>query len=198
MNNPTLSRALAALLVLAGPPLLAGCSPSAETPPLADAKIGGPFTLTDQNGRTVRDTDFAGKYRLIYFGYTTCPDVCPLDINNIMKGIGELKKSNPQLAARIQPIFITVDPDRDTPERLRTYTDAFRGLIALTGSQQQIASVAKSFAVFYKKVPDKNIGYLVDHSRMTVLFGPKGEPLSLVAADNGSKAVVADIERWAR
>lgn len=197
MNNPIPFRAFAALLLLVGLPLLSGCGPARETPPLADARIGGPFTLTDQDGRKVSDTDFAGKYRLIYFGYTTCPDVCPLDVNNIMKGMGELAKSDPQLAARIQPIFITVDPARDTPERLRTYTNAFPGLIALTGSEEQIAAVAKSFAVYYKKVPDPNIGYLMDHSRMTALFGPKGEPIALVAQENGAKSVVADIKRWA-
>jgi protein SCO1/2 len=201
MNNPILSRALAALLVLAGPPLLAGCSPSAETPPLADAKIGGPFTLTDQDGRTVRDTDFAGKYRLIYFGYTYCPDVCPVDVQNLMKGYKKIEASNPALAAKIQPIFITVDPARDTPAVLKQFVRAFHPkLIGLTGSEAQIAAVAKEYAIFYKKQEGTpgTPGYLVDHSRQAMLFDPQGKPLALVAQDKDADTVVADIERWAR
>lgn len=201
MNNPILSRALAALLLLAMPPLLLGCGPTRETPPLADAKIGGPFTLTDQDGRKVSDSDFAGKYRLIYFGYTFCPDVCPVDVQNLMKGYKKIEASNPALAAKIQPIFITVDPARDTPPVLKQFVRAFHPkLIGLTGSEAEIAAVAKEFAIFYKKQQGTpgTPGYLVDHSRQAMLFDPKGKPLALVAQDKDADTVVADIERWAR
>ncbi|SKB73392.1 protein SCO1/2 [Rhizorhabdus histidinilytica] len=201
MNNPILSRALAALLLFAAPPLLSGCGPAAETPPLADAKIGGPFTLTDQDGRKISDGDFAGKYRLIYFGYTFCPDVCPVDVQTLMKGYRKIEASNPALAAKIQPIFITVDPARDTPPVLRQFVRAFHPkLIGLTGSEAEIAAVAKEFAIYYKKQDGTpgTPGYLVDHSRQAMLFDPQGKPLALVAQDKDADAVAADIERWAR
>lgn len=201
MNNPILSRALAALLLLAAPPLLSGCGPARETPPLADAKIGGPFTLTDQDGRKVSDSDFAGKYRLIYFGYTFCPDVCPVDVQTLMKGYRKIEASNPALAAKIQPIFITVDPVRDTPPVLKQFVRAFHPrLIGLTGSEAEIAAVAKEFAIYYKKQQGSpgTPGYLVDHSRQAMLFDPQGKPLALVAQDKDADTVAADIERWAR
>ncbi len=201
MNNPILSRALAALLLLAAPPLLSGCGPARETPPLADAKIGGPFTLTDQDGRKVSDGDFAGKYRLIYFGYTFCPDVCPVDVQTLMKGYRKVEASNPALAAKIQPIFITVDPARDTPAVLKQFVRAFHPkLIGLTGSEAEIAAVAKEFAIYYKKQQGSpgTPGYLVDHSRQAMLFDPQGKPLALVAQDKDADTVAADIERWAR
>lgn len=200
MNNrfSVVRKLWGALLLAAAPLLLSGCGGPSEQPPLAGARLGGPFTLTDQDGRKVSDTDFAGKYRLIYFGYTFCPDVCPVDMQHIMKGLRDLTQSNPSLAARIQPIFITIDPERDTPEALKNYTDAFPGLIALTGSPDEIAAVAKRFAIYYKKVPDENIDYLMDHSRMAMLFGPQGEPIALITQDKGAGPVVADLERWAR
>lgn len=197
MNNTRLAPALAALLLALTPPLLSGCGGTPEKPPLAGASIGGPFTLTDQDGRKVSDSDFAGKYRLIYFGYTFCPDVCPVDVQMLMKGYRLLKERNPSLAARVQPIFITIDPARDSPAALKHYTTAFPGLVALTGSEAEIAAVAKSHAVFFKKVPDKDMGYKMDHSRAALLFGPDGKPLAIVTQDKDAKAVADDIERWA-
>ena len=200
MNNPRLA-AWAALLIAASPLLLTGCGSAPETPPLAGAKIGGPFALTDQDGRKVRDSDFAGKYRLIYFGYTFCPDVCPVDVQTLMKGYRELEKTNPSLAAKIQPIFITIDPARDTPAALRQFVRAFHPrLIGLTGSEAEIADVAKRYAIYYKKQEPAAgaSGYLMDHSRQAMLFGPTGEPIALITQDKGADTVVSDIERWAR
>jgi len=203
MNNPIrryrLAAALASLLLT--PLALGGCSGAPETPPLAGATIGGPFTLTDQDGRKVSDRDFAGRYRLIYFGYTFCPDVCPLDVQTLMKGFRRLETDNPALAARIQPIFITVDPARDTPPVLKQFVRAFHPrLIGLTGSEAEIAAVAKRFAIYYKKQQPAAgaSGYLMDHSRQAMLFGPQGEPIALITQDKDADAVVADIERWAR
>jgi len=199
MNNPRLA-AWAALLIAASPLLLTGCGSAPETPPLAGAKIGGPFALTDQDGRKVRDSDFAGKYRLIYFGYTFCPDVCPVDVQTLMKGYRELEKTNPSLASRIQPIFITVDPVRDTPDKLKQFVRAFHPkLIGLTGTESEIAGVAKEYAVVYEKMPaDKDGSYLVNHVRAAYLMGPAGEPIALITQDKGADTVVSDIERWAR
>lgn len=191
-------RALVGALLLAVVPTLAGCGRH-EASPLAGATIGGPFTLTDQDGHRVSDSDFAGKYRLIYFGYTFCPDVCPTDVNTLMRGFRKLEADRPDLAAKIQPIFITVDPARDTPPVLKQFVRAFHPkLIGLTGSEAEIAKVAKEYAIYYKKQPAPTgaAGYLMDHSRMATLYGPKGEPIALIAQDKGPDAVVADLERW--
>lgn len=182
--------------------LLAACAPHAAAPPkppLAGASIGGPFTLTDQNGRTVTDRDFAGKYRIVYFGYTFCPDVCPADMANVGGGLKLLEAEDPKLAAKIVPIFITVDPARDTPAVLKQFTAQFHPRMAgLTGSPQAIAKTAKEFAVYYQKGdPTPGGGYLVNHSRQTYLMDPNGKPLALLPADASPRAVADEIKRWA-
>src|SRR3954453_15476897 len=122
---------------------LAGCSGGGATPPLAGASMGGHFTLTDQNGHRVSDRDFAGKYRLIYFGYTFCPDVCPVDMQVIGAGLRRFEAQDSARAARGQPIFISVHPARDTPAVLRQFVAAFNPrMIGLTGSEAEIAQVA--------------------------------------------------------
>ena len=138
MNEKSPLAALAAALIAL---TATACSPAArEAPPLEGARIGGPFTLTDQNGRKVSDTSFPGKYKLIYFGYTFCPDVCPVDLQLIGRGLAAFEKSDPARAAKVQPIFITTDPERDTPPVLKEYVAAFHPrLIGLTGTPQQIA-----------------------------------------------------------
>lgn len=182
--------------------LLAAChaAPSAGPPPLAGAAIGGPFTLIDQHGRTVTDRDFAGRYRIVYFGYTFCPDVCPTDAAAIGAAMTKLTRSDPALAARIVPIFITVDPARDTPRVLGQFVGAFSPkFVGLTGSPQAIAAAAKGYAIFYGKgAVSPGGGYLVNHSRQTYLMAPDGKPLALLPTDQGAAAVVAEIERWAR
>lgn len=157
---------------------------------LAGAKIGGPFTLTSDTGKTVKWDDFKGRYRLVYFGYTYCPDVCPLDLQHIMQGFRQFEKDAPERAARVQPLFISVDPERDTPAVLHDYVSAFHPrLIGLTGSPQAIAAVAKQFAVVYGREqgsgkPGASAQYLVSHSRTPYLFGPDGQPIALVPVDD--------------
>jgi protein SCO1/2 len=195
MNEPRLSALLSLPLALA----LAACSPAGgEEPPLKGARIGGTFTLTDQDGRQVSDSQFAGKYRIVYFGYTYCPDVCPVDLQNIGKGLREFEKSDPARAARIQPIFISVDPERDTPAVMKQYVAAFHPrLIGLTGSRPQIEEVAKKFATYGLKTEEKgSTEYLVNHPRMAVLMGPGGEPIAQLRSDEGPDAVVADLRKW--
>lgn len=197
MNNKS-SFGLRAL-ALAGLALIASCSGASEEPPLKGATIGGPFTLTNQDGAKVSDTAFAGKYRLIYFGYSYCPDVCPVDLQKLMQGLKVIEKKDPALAGEIQPIFISVDPTRDTPAVLKQYVSAFHPrLIGLTGSEAEVAAVAKEFAIYYKRGEDKGDGaYLVDHARQAMLFGPKGEPLALIPQEDSPQAIAAEIERWA-
>ncbi len=197
MNNPIRAFAWGAIALTV--PLLSSCGGPAETPPLEGAQIGGPFTLINQDGVKTSDSDFAGKYRLVYFGYTYCPDVCPLDVQNLMKGYRLLEKDDAALAAKIQPIFITVDPARDDPKALKAFVSAFHPkLIGLTGSEAQIKAVADEYRVYYKKqtpAPGAD-GYLVDHARMALLMGPTGKPLAIISQDKDDKTIVAELERW--
>src|ERR1700712_936784 len=128
-------------LLLALAPVACGKAPP---PPLAGAAIGGPFTLVDQNGRTVSDRDFAGRYRIVYFGSPHCPAVCPTDLATISQALTLFEKKDAARAARVQPIFITVDPQRDTPAALKEYLRVFHPrLIGLTGSAAQVADAEK-------------------------------------------------------
>jgi len=180
--------------------LLAACSGAAGEPPLKGARIGGPFALIDQDGRTVRDSDFAGKYRIVYFGYTHCPDICPNDLAVVGQALRRIEKQAPARAARIQPLFITVDPERDTPAVMKAYASAFHPrLLGLTGTPQQVAAAEKAYAVWAAKQPAQpGGGYAVDHSRMTVLMGPKGEPVALLPTDQGAGPVVAELGKWVK
>lgn len=138
------------------------------------ALIGGSFELVNQDGKTVTDKDFRGKYMLIYFGYTFCPDVCPTELQVITGALEQLGSK----AKNIQPIFISVDPDRDTPEVMKDYVANFYpGMIGLTGSGEQIAKAAKLYRVYYSKVLEKNAPaneYTMDHSSIVYLMGPDG------------------------
>ena len=194
-EKPFLSLAL--LLAL----LLAACSGGGrEAPPLEGARLGGSFTLTDQDGRLVSDKQFDGRYRLIYFGFTYCPDVCPVDLQNIGQALRQLEKSDPHVAARLQPIFISVDPARDTPPVLKQYVAAFHPrLIGLTGTEDQVAEVARKHGVFYRKGERTGANdYMVDHSRIALLFGPKGEPIAIVPHDKGAEAIAEELRRWVK
>ena len=137
------------------------------------ALVGGPFTLTDHNGREVTEKTFLGKYMLVFFGFTFCPDVCPTELQVISAALDQM---GPEADA-IQPVFITVDPERDTPEVLKAYVGNFRPrLLGLTGTPEQVAAAAKAFRVYYAKV--KNSGsaadYMMDHSTIIYLMGPDG------------------------
>jgi protein SCO1 len=180
--------------------LLGACNAGNESPPLEGAAIGGSFTLTDQDGNRVSDSDFAGKYRLVYFGFTYCPDVCPTDLQRIGRGLAEFEKSDPARAGRVQPIFISVDPERDSPDNIKEFVSAFHPrLIGLTGSPDEISDIAKRYGVFYSKGevgPDGE--YLMNHSTNAVLYGPEGQPITLVPHDQGPDAVAETLRRWVR
>lgn len=189
-----------ALLAFAAPALFAcGRDASPAQAPLAGAKIGGPFALIDQNGRSVTDRDFAGRYRIMYFGYTFCPDVCPTDVQTIAAGLKRVEAENPDLGRRIVPIFVTVDPARDTPPVLKAFVSAFHPrMVGLTGTPAAIAAAEKAYAVFAKKGPGTADGYLMEHSRQAYLLDPAGKPLALLPQDEGPAAVAAEIRKWAR
>ncbi|MCK0129312.1 SCO family protein [Erythrobacter sp. F6033] len=170
----------------------------AEEPPLAGATIGGEFELTDSKGETVRWGDFEGKYRIVYFGFAYCPDICPNDMSQLARGLKTLEASNADKVAMIQPMFITVDPERDTPEVVGEFVSAFSDkFIGLTGSQEQVKAAADTFRVYYERGEDLDNGqYLMNHSNIAYLFGPSGEPLATLPTDLGADAVAAEIDKW--
>lgn len=138
----------------------------------ATASIGGPFTLVDQHGRTVTERDFRGRWLLVYFGFTYCPDVCPTSLARNGDAVTLLGDKGKQVV----PVLITVDPERDTPEKLKDYVVSFHPqAVGLTGTPEQIAAVAREYRVYYAKArQDAGEDYLVDHSSITYLIGPDG------------------------
>jgi protein SCO1/2 len=167
---------------------------------MAGSTLGGAFSLVDQDGRPVTDGDFKGKYRLVYFGYTFCPDVCPTDAAYLGKGLKAFEASRPDRASRVQPIFITVDPERDDPAALKAFVSAFHPrLIGLTGTQAQIDAAKKAYGIYAKKVatsdPDN---YLVDHFAVFYLFGPDGAPIAFLPHGSSAAEVTSMLETYVR
>lgn len=139
-----------------------------------EALVGGPFALTDQHGQPVTEQDFAGRYMLIYFGYTYCPDVCPMSLTNMVATLDLLP---PEQAGQVVPILITIDPERDTVEQLANYAPLFDPrLVALTGSEDEVRAAARAYRVYYHKAEagGDTKDYLVDHSTFVYLMGPDG------------------------
>ncbi len=156
--------------------------------------VGGPFTLVDGSGRQVTDRDFRGKYMLVYFGYTFCPDACPTTLNEVADALDHLGAK----ADRLQPIFVTVDPSRDTPSVMRRYVAAFTPrLIGLTGSDEQIAKVAREYRVYYAKHPTGPgpNDYAMDHSSVLYLMGPDGRFIAPIRADEDGSQMAAELAK---
>ena len=198
MTKP-LARLLPALLAMIAPLALTACE-QREPPPLAGAAIGGPFTLVDKAGKPVRWADFAGKWRIVYFGYTWCPDACPTDVGVMMRGFDRFAKDHPELAGEVQPLFITVDPARDTPARVGEFAAAFSPrLLGLTGTPAQVDQAAKAFAAYYARGKSQpGGGYLMDHSRVAYLMDRDGKPVAMLPVDKDDKAVAAELAKWVR
>lgn len=184
---------------------LAACDGGASQPPVTDAPLygsalTGEYDLVDPTGAQVASADFAGKYQLIYFGYAYCPDVCPFDMNRMVRGYNAFAEEHPELAQDVQPIFITIDPERDTPEKVGEYAAAFSDeVIGLTGTPEQIEAAAASFFASYQKMePNEEGGYLMDHSRTGYLVDRDGEPMALIPVEQSAEAVAAELEKWVR
>lgn len=156
--------------------------------------LGGPFMLEDGNGRPVSDRDFRGKYMLVYFGYTFCPDVCPTTLNEVADALDHLGPK----ADMLQPIFITVDPKRDTPAVMKQYAADFSPrLIGLTGTPEEIAEVAREYRVYYaehRTGPGPN-DYSMDHSSVLYLMGPDGKFIAPIRADEGGPQMANDLAK---
>jgi protein SCO1/2 len=176
------------LLVLIGGLTIYALS-GAESPGVS---IGGPFRLTGTDGRQVSEASWPGKYLLIYFGYTYCPDICPTTLTNMAGALTALGEQ----ADRLQPLFITVDPKRDTPPALAEYTAAFgKELIGLTGDAAQISQVAKEYRVYYaehRTGPGPN-DYVMDHSSIIYLMAPDGHFVAAIPADLAPAAMAKEI-----
>lgn len=157
--------------------------------------IGGHFTLTTPQGRAVTDRSFPGTWLLVYFGYTFCPDACPTALNALGTALDELGP----LAAKVQPIFITVDPERDTPAVVADYAKAFDPrIVGLSGTSEQIAAAAKEFRVYYEVRPLGNGEYAIDHSSFIYVINPLGQVVELLTGNLPGHSMAEELHRLIR
>jgi cytochrome oxidase Cu insertion factor (SCO1/SenC/PrrC family) len=180
---------LAAALIVV--PLLKGPAPQTE----GDGPIGGPFTLVDQDGRTVTQDDLLGRFALIYFGYTFCPDVCPTSLQTMALAYGDLPVG---VRDKVQMVFITVDPERDTPAAMKDYVALFDPtMIRLTGTSAQTAAAAEAWGVYFARHQDDKSAadYLVDHSSIVYLMGPDGKYVAHFSHGTSAAAMAQGIAR---
>jgi protein SCO1/2 len=161
-------------------PQEAGTIVSSRTTTSGNALIGGPFTLTDQHGQRRSEADLKGHYSLIYFGYTYCPDICPTSLSTMTQGLDLLAEAEPAKAAAVLPVFITIDPERDTVDAMASYAGHFHPrLLALTGTPEEVTAAAKAYRIFFQKVEESGASdYLMDHSSILYLMAPDGSYLT--------------------
>lgn len=200
--NESVSLRRSAILTLLLALLLGACGQTApaEDPPLKGARLGGAFSLTDQNGQRVTERSWPGKYKLVYFGYTFCPDVCPVDMRVIGAGLRRFEQSDPARGALVQPIFVSVDPQRDTPPVLREFVANFHPrLVGLTGTPDELARMARAYGVSFTREEGVTPGsYLMNHSRTAILYDPEGRPVQMIPYDKGPEGVATELARWVR
>ena len=161
---------------------------------LTEAQIGGPFALTDQDGRKRRDGEFRGRLMLVIFGFTNCPDVCPLGLQHISDALDELGPAG----EKVQPILITVDPARDTPSVLKDYVGRFSPrIVGLTGSAEEIAAVARAYRVFFKAHGEHagHSNYTVEHTSFIYLMGRDGRFLTHFTHETPAARMAEQIRR---
>jgi protein SCO1 len=172
---------------IAGGPSL---SPGEQVAPVS---IGGDFALTDQNGQVRHPADFRGTLMLVYFGYSYCPDACPTALQDMSSALDALGPKGDQ----VQPIFITIDPERDTAAQLKLYAENFHPrLLALTGTTDQVAEAARAYRVFYQKANSSEGGdYLMDHSSFIYLMGRDGNYISHFGPGITAEEMAAAIAR---
>lgn len=159
------------------------------------ASVGGPFTLTDQHGRTVTEKDYAGRMLLIFFGYTYCPDICPTEVQTMAEVMDTLTAEE---QAKVQPLFVTIDPERDNQQVVADYVALFHPrIVGLTGTPAQVAAVAKSYRVYYAKSGGEPDGtnYMMDHSTYLYLMAPDGTLAGLYPRGTTAAQLVADIRQ---
>ena len=154
--------------------------------------IGGPFQLIDQNGKPFSDADLKGKWHLIFFGYTHCPDACPTALNEMSLALDRLGMKRDEVGV----VFITVDPERDTPDALKSYVQSFDApIVALTGSPEAVAQAAKAYRVFYAKHPRPDGDYDMDHSAVIYVMNPEGRFTATFTPDSSADAIVQRLQK---
>ena len=198
---PTPALALLAIVAIALLAFLVLRPDPAPEGNLAGSSIGGPFSLVDETGRRVTSDSFSGHWRLMYFGFTYCPDVCPVDTANMAAGLTAFEVAHPKLGPKVQPLFITVDPERDTPAILAEFTNAFHPrLLGLTGSRAEMDVALKAFRIYATKVPGVTEGsYTFDHMAVVYLMDPEGRPVQFLAGPTASpEAVKSMLEKFVR
>jgi protein SCO1 len=162
-------------------------------PSAGAAAIGGPFSLTDQNGRIVTDKDLRGHPFLVFFGFTHCPDVCPTSLFEISEVLGKLGPDAQKLSA----LFVTIDPERDTPAAMKDYLASFNPrLVGLTGDPAAIAAVAKEYRVYVKKVPLEHGDYTMDHTALVYLMDKEGRFVTPFNLKRTPEDAAADLRRY--
>ncbi|KAL2902001.1 Protein SCO1-like protein 1 mitochondrial [Bienertia sinuspersici] len=153
-----------------------------EGPSVGQAAIGGPFNLINHEGKRVTEKDFLGKWTVFYFGFTHCPDICPDELQKLAAAVDKIKKKS---GIEIVPVFISVDPERDTVEQVKEYVQEFHpSLIGLTGDPEEIRKVARAYRVYYMKTTEEGSDYLVDHSIVMYLMSPKMEFVKFFGKNN--------------
>lgn len=156
------------------------------------ALIGGPFSLTDTDGKTVTDQDFRGRYMLVFFGFTHCPDICPAELQVIAQALDQLGDK----AKKVVPVFITVDPERDTPQAMAEYVKSFGpNFVGLTGSPEAIAAAARAYRVVYSKVENSSGDYSVDHSALAYLMNPDGQYAAHFAYGTSAQEIAEKLDK---
>ena len=193
-----IKRQFLAALSAAALSLLAACGqdkPAFKGVDITGADYAKGWELSDQHGQVRTLKDFAGKVVVVFFGYTQCPDVCPTS----MQELAQVKQLLGPDGDKLQGVFITIDPERDTPARMAEYARAFPGLTALTGTPAQIAETAKAYAVFYSKQSPRPDGcYDMEHTRAAYLFDRGGKPIALLPTDKSAPEVAKELAKWVR
>lgn len=159
------------------------------------ALIGGPFELVGKDGKTVTDQDFRGRYMLVFFGFTHCPDICPAELQVMSTALDDLGPD----ADKVVPIFITLDPERDTPEAVNAYVENFGPeFVGLSGSPEAIAKAAKAYRVVYKKFQDESMGddYSIDHTALVYLMGPDGKFVTHIPYGTSPEKMAETLRRY--
>jgi protein SCO1/2 len=164
-----------------------------KTVSVGKPKIGGPFTLTNHEGKAMSSTELPGRFLLVYFGFTHCPDICPEEMEKMSVVVDEVDKAHGDKT--LTPVFITCDPQRDTPPVIAEYLKDFSPkMVGFTGSHEEIAKVAKSYRVYYSKPPDTAEDYLVDHSIFFYLMDPNGQFVDCYGKSQDAPTVIQSVK----
>jgi protein SCO1 len=190
-----IAAALAGLLILAAGAVLALAfrdNPKGVASSVLASAIGGPFHLVDQNGKPFTEANLQGKWHLVFFGYTHCPDTCPTTLNELALALDKLGAKKRQ----VDIVFVSVDPERDTPELMKSYVASFDApIVALTGNADEVREAAKAFRVYYAKHPRSDGGYDMDHSAVIYIMDPQGRFTATLTPDTPADAMAQRLEK---